>query len=77
MVSHALHADFLRTDFNGDWIGLIITNEVCNFIIKRSAEKNGLAVFLALVEDLANRFHETHVRHSVCFVEHDHCNVIQ
>jgi len=72
MMSHAFHADFFWPDFDGDRIGLVIADEVSDFIVKGGAKQDGLSVLFTGVKDLANGFHETHIRHSVCFIEHNH-----
>jgi hypothetical protein len=72
MMSHAFHADFLWSDFDRDRVDLVITNKVSNFIIECGTKQDGLSVLFTCVKDLANGFHETHVRHSVCFIKHNH-----
>ena len=72
VMSHAFHADFLWSDFDGDRIDLVITNKVSNFVIEGGAKQDGLSVLFTCVKNLADGFHETHVRHSVCFIKHNH-----
>ena len=76
-MSHAFHAHFRRANFNGHWIGLVITDKVRYFIVKSCAEEDGLSVFLALIENLADGFHEPHVRHAICFIENNYRDIFE
>jgi hypothetical protein len=42
-VIHAVHADFLGTNLNCDWIVLIFVDQFSDLIVKGCAEENGLA----------------------------------
>ncbi len=76
-MRHAFHCDFFWTNFNGHGIGLVISYQICDFIIERGAKENRLPICFALVENFADRFHETHVSHSVCFIKNNNPDIIQ
>tara|TARA_B100001559_G_scaffold311843_1_gene308826 strand:- start:73 stop:732 length:660 start_codon:yes stop_codon:yes gene_type:complete len=77
VVCHALHAHFFWSDFDGDWIGLVITDKIGNFVIECGAKENCLSVLLTRIKNLANRFHEPHISHSICFIKHNNRNIVK
>jgi hypothetical protein len=54
-----------------DRVVLIATGQFGDVTVEGGREKEGLTVGRGLVEEAADRRHETHVGHAVCFVHND------
>jgi hypothetical protein len=56
---------------------LIALDQIRNFVVKSCTEKDGLSVWEASVKNVANRLHESHVSHSVGFVNDNNFNILE
>jgi hypothetical protein len=77
VMVHAVHADFLRADFDFSRVGLEITNQFCDIIIEGRAKENCLAILRTASQNILHRLHEAHVGHAVSLVEDDHRYIVE
>jgi len=56
---------------------LIALDQIPNFVVKSCTEEDGLSVWEASVKNVADRFHEPHVSHSVGFVNDNNFNILE
>ena len=76
-MCHTFHRYFFWTNFNRHGVGLIISYQVSNFVVQSCTEQNSLAVRLTLIENFTYGFHESHIRHSICFIKNNNANIFQ
>ncbi len=74
---HVFHADFLRPDFDFEGMVLVFTDQDRNFIVEGRAEEECLPFPGTVVQNMAHRVDESHIRHAVSFIDDYGSYVIQ
>jgi hypothetical protein len=76
-VLHVVHADLLWSDLDFHRVMEVASYQVVHLIIQCRTEEDCLALWIAMVENIANRLHESHVRHAVSLIDDDYVNILQ
>ena len=77
MMFHAGDGNIGFSHLNNGRVVLVLLHQLCHFIVEGGAEEDNVGIVSATVQHVANRFHESHVSHSVGFVKHDADGVLQ
>ena len=74
---HTLHADLFGPNLNGHGFVEIVLYQIANLIVKCCTEQNCLTIWGASIKNVANRLHESHVGHSIRFVENNCADILE
>jgi len=74
---HAFHGDLFGSDIDLDRVILILLDQSGNIIIQSRTEQDGLTILGAIIQNVTYRINESHVSHTVSFIQDHSPDVIQ